>query len=126
MFAAFQGASIDIISGIIVKMSAPGREQTALSPVRLMYVASNVSRTYMSLSTLTALGVVGETFPRIGDKIAEVASTSTVQGASGVPVPGEQQCSSFINISLYISSTIYVYILCGNLQVCNIRPSLLA
>ena len=99
VFAASRGASIDIIGGIIVKMSAPGR-QTALSTVRLIYVASNVSRTYLSLSTLTDLGVVDEAFPRIGDKIAEVASTSTAQGASlppctnsGVPVPGEQQCS---------------------------------
>jgi hypothetical protein len=97
VFAASRGASIDIIGGIIVKMSAPGR-RNALSTVRLMYVASNVSRTYLSLSTLTDLGVVDEAFPRIGD-IAEVASTSTVQGASlppctnsGIPVPGEQQC----------------------------------
>ena len=36
VFAASRGASIDIIGGIIVKMSAPGREQTTLSMVRLM------------------------------------------------------------------------------------------
>ena len=68
VFASSRGASIDIIGGIIVKLSAPGREQTTLLTVRLMYVASNMSHTYFSLSTLTArLGVVGETFPRIGE-----------------------------------------------------------
>ena len=98
VFAASRGASIDIIGGIIVKMSAPGR-QTALSTVRLMYAASNISSTYLSLSTLTDLRVVDEAFPRIKDKIAVVASTSTAQCASlppctnsGVLVPGEQQC----------------------------------
>ena len=34
------------------------------STVRLFYVAENVSRTYLSLATLKALGIVGPDFPR--------------------------------------------------------------
>ena len=42
----------------------------------MMYEAQNVSRTYLSLNTLQALGEVDESFPGIADKRAEKDSSN--------------------------------------------------
>ena len=64
VFGASSGASIDILGRILVTLTEPGREQTAKSTVRMIYVERNMARTYLSFSILQALGVVDTSFPR--------------------------------------------------------------
>ena len=60
------GAELDIIGGVLLHVSPPSpANRPVYSTVRLFYVSRNVSKTYLSLSTLKALHVVDEEFPRI-------------------------------------------------------------
>ena len=61
VFGATREAEIVILGAMFVEISHP--TQPSLNTVRMFYVASNVSRTYLSLATLKALGVVEEDFP---------------------------------------------------------------
>ena len=49
--------------GILLRVNPPAGQGP--STVRLFYVAETVSRTYLSLATLKALGIVEMDFPRI-------------------------------------------------------------
>lgn len=72
------GANIDIIGGLFITLTNPGRENAAISGNRLMYMARNVSCTYISLAALTELGAVLKGFPKIADKNrAKVAASTT-------------------------------------------------
>ena len=62
VFGPSRGAEIKMIGGILLKVESP--DGKGPSTVRLFYVAENVSRTYLSLATLKALGIVGPDFPR--------------------------------------------------------------
>ena len=62
VFGPSRGAEIKMIGGILLKVEPP--DGKGPSTVRLFYVAENVSRTYLSLATLKALGIVGPDFPR--------------------------------------------------------------
>ena len=96
VFGASREAEIDILGAMFVEISHP--TQPSLTTVRMCYVASNVTRSYLSLGTLKALGVVEENFPRI-PILSEVAATNIAQNKvpsctnTGVVVPGEKPCS---------------------------------
>ena len=92
-------AELDVIGAVLLHVSPPSPDNKPVySTVRLFYVARNVSKTYLSLSTLKALHVVEEQFPRI-PPMMEVAASTTQQPAvptctnDGVVLPGEKPCS---------------------------------
>ena len=93
---ATRESEILIVGAIFLEVQHP--TQPSNSTVRMFYVASNVARTYLSLGTLKALGVVEESFPRI-PAMWEVAASNTSKSAiptctnSGVVTPGEKPCS---------------------------------
>ena len=60
---ASHGSTINIIGGIV--LSVKGLNTRSGGSLQLFYVSDNVSRTYLSLATLKALGVVSSDFPRI-------------------------------------------------------------
>ena len=66
IFGASRDAQIDIIGGILLLVSDPDEHtgKVSRSTVRLFYVATNVTSTYLSLATLKALGVVEPSFPK--------------------------------------------------------------
>ena len=66
VFGPSRGAEIKMKGGILLKVENP--DGTGPSTVRLFYVAENVSRTYLSLATLKALGIVEPDFPRFGNR----------------------------------------------------------
>ena len=91
---ASHGSSINIIGGIL--LSVKGINTRSRSSLQLFYVSDNVSRTYLSLSTLKALGVVSPDFPRIPmmEEEATVAATGPKQCTNdGVVAPGQTPCS---------------------------------
>ena len=96
VFGASREAEINILGAMFVEISHP--TQPSLNTVRMFYVSSNVSRTYLSLGTLKALGVVEENFPCI-PTLSEVATSNFTQNTvpvctnTGVVVPGEKPCS---------------------------------
>ena len=92
-------AELDVIGGVLLEVSPPSpANMPVYSTVQLFYVSRNVSKTYLSLSTLKALHVVEEQFPRI-PPMMEVAASTAQQSAlptctnSGVVLPGEKPCS---------------------------------
>ena len=91
---ASHGSSINIIGGIL--LSVKGINTRSRSSLQLFYVSDNVSRTYLSLSTLKALGVVSPDFPRIPmmEEEASVAASGPKQCTNdGVVAPGQTPCS---------------------------------
>ena len=96
VFGASREAELKILGAMFVEVGHPTKP--SLTSIRMFYVASNVSRTYLSLGTLKALGVVEESFPRI-PTITEVSTCSYSQNKvptctnSGVVVPGDKPCS---------------------------------
>ena len=96
VFGATREAEIDILGAMFVECSHP--TEPSLTTVRMFYVASNVTRSYLSLGTLKALGVVEENFPCI-PILSEVAASYVGQNTvpsctnTGVVVPGEKPCS---------------------------------
>ena len=99
VFGASRDAELNILGGILLDVRPPATSHTqVLSTVRLFYVASNVSKTYLSLGTLKALHVVEEQFPRI-PAMVEVAAIDAQDvylpscTNSGVVLPGEKPCS---------------------------------
>jgi hypothetical protein len=96
VFGASRDAEIDIIGGILLKVQPPGPNPST-STIRMFYVARNVSRTYLSLSSLKALGVVSPEFPRMSAlQQGSMASISAREPAGlppcsndGVAQPGE-------------------------------------
>ena len=82
VFGPSRGAEIKMKGGILLKVEAP--DGKGPSTVRLFYVAENVSRTYLSLATLKALGIVGPDFPRwpaSSPTWTSRSSTTATQGA---------------------------------------------
>ena len=101
IFGASRDAQINIIGGILLLVSDPDDHtgNVSRSTVRLFYVASNVTSTYLSLATLKALGVVEPSFPKFaalgpaqGVLAASTASLPPCTN-SGVVMPGDQPCS---------------------------------
>ena len=99
VFGASKDAELKILGGIFLDVRPPSPTNTqVLSTVRLFYVASNVTKTYLSLGTLKALHVVEEEFPRV-PPLVEIAVSSDVEVSipkcenSGVVLPGEKPCS---------------------------------
>ena len=96
VFGASREAELNILGAMFVEISHPTKPP--LTSIRMFYVASNVSRTYLSLGTLKALLVVEGSFPRI-PTLTEVSTCSYSQSTvptctnSGVVVPGEKPCS---------------------------------
>ena len=96
VFGASREAELNILGAMFVEISHP--TQPSLKTIRMFYVASNVSRTYLSLGTLKALEMVEENFPRI-PTLSEVAASNLTQNTvpactnTGVVVPGEKPCS---------------------------------
>ena len=89
---ASQGSTIDILGGIILKIK--GAHSQSRSTLQLFYVASNVTRTYLSLSTLKALGVVEQDFPKIPMANSTIAATGIKKCVNdGVVHQGQTQCS---------------------------------
>ena len=90
---ASQGSTIDILGGIILKIK--GAHAQSRSTLQLFYVASNVTRTYLSLSTLKALGVVEPDFPRIPIVNNTIAATTGIMKCvnDGVVQQGQTRCS---------------------------------
>ena len=75
VFGASKDAELNILGGIMLEVRPPYLLQDqVLSTVRLFYVASNVTKTYLSLGTLKALHVVEEEFPRIPEMVEIAAS----------------------------------------------------
>ena len=103
VYGASKNAEIQILGGIFLEVRPPGPHQNINLPrtVRLFYVADNVSRTYLSLATLIALGVVDSYFPRIKSFLPQVEVAATETGEVGLPkcsnsgvvLPGETPCS---------------------------------
>ena len=99
VFGASRGAEIQLLGGVLLEVRPPGSTQReGPTTVRLFYVASNVSRTYLSLSTLKTLGVVNVDFPKFRlpysvaaseQRKAEVPSCTN----TGVVTPGQPACS---------------------------------
>ena len=101
VFGASRDAQIDIIGGILLLVSDPDDHtgNASRSTVRLFYVATNVTSTYLSLATLKSLGVVEPSFPKFaalgpaqGVLAASTASLPPCTN-SGVVMPGDQPCS---------------------------------
>ena len=99
VFGASKDAELNILGGIMLEVRPPYLLQDqVLSTVRLFYVASNVTKTYLSLGTLKALHVVEEEFPRI-PKMVEIAASEEGEMVipkcenTGVVLPGEKPCS---------------------------------
>jgi len=90
---ASHGSIINIIGGIV--LSVKGMNTRSRSSLQLFYVADNVSSTYLSLSTLKALGVVSPDFPRIPtmDEATVAASHLKKCTNDGVVNPGQISCS---------------------------------
>ena len=63
VFGATREAELKIVGAMFVKISHPSLPSR--TTIRMFYVASNVSRTYLSLGTMKALGVVEQNFPNI-------------------------------------------------------------
>ena len=101
IFGASRDAQIDIIGGILLLVSDPDEHtgKVSRSTVRLFYVATNVTSTYLSLATLKALGVVEPSFPKFAAlgraHGALAASTASLPPCtnSGVVMPTDQPCS---------------------------------
>ena len=91
VFGPSRGAEIKMKGGILLKVASPNGEGP--STVRLFYVAENVNRTYLSLATLKALGIVEPDFPRIQTRWLPAASythATVTQGTSqSLGDPGE-------------------------------------
>jgi hypothetical protein len=98
VFGASRGAKIDILGAVLVRVSDPYHGRDSKSALAMVYVASNVTKTYLSLATLTALGTVPITFPMIEplDHIRIAASTAAPAAAlppctnSGVAAAGDR------------------------------------
>ena len=95
---ASQGSSINIVGGVLLRVK--GLASKSCSSLQLFYVANNVSRTYLSLSTLKALRVVPVDFPKVGmdEDIVVAANGQAVSGPArctntGVVQPGDKPCS---------------------------------
>ena len=88
-----------MIGAVLLHVSPPSpNNKPVYSTVRLLYGARNVSKAYLSLSTLKALHVVEEQFPRIPPMLEVVASTTQKSAVptctnDGVVLPGEKPCS---------------------------------
>ena len=102
VFGASRGAEIQILGGMFLEVGPAGPKDTSSTrTVRLFYVATNVSRTYLSLATLKALRVVDSDFPRIKSVLPGVEVAATESGSVGLPkctnsgvvLPGEKPCS---------------------------------
>ena len=94
---ASQGSKLNIVGGLFLQVRNPGpHSQTSPSALRLFYVASNVSRTYLSLSTLQALHVISADFPTIPYSPTTVGAVSPASlppcTNNGVILPGEKPC----------------------------------
>ena len=74
---AVQGSRLNIIGGIFLHVQDPHKPKDKASAIQMFYVASNVTSTYLSLSCLKALAIVGEDFPLIGPAPSTLAGSST-------------------------------------------------
>ena len=93
VFGTSQGSQLNILGGILLQVCAPRRNKSQdPSTLRLFYVASNIVRTYVSLSTLKSLRVISPEFPRIPLTIPQpeigAAEDQTTSG------PGLPTCSN--------------------------------
>ena len=110
VFGASRGAEIHLLGGILLEVRPPGTipppgtdVKGDISTVRLFYVASNVSRTYLSQATLKNLGIVDANFPRFQNfpAKARLQTLETKSKAGGLPpcsntgvvTPGQLACS---------------------------------
>ena len=93
MSVASQGSNFIIVGGVILRVR--GLVPGSCSSLQLFYVASNVSRTYLSLSTLKALKVVPIDFPKVGmeDEAVVAAYGQAKCSNTGVLQPGDPPCS---------------------------------
>ena len=97
LFGASRGAEIQLVGGIILEIQPPGGRKKEEPPVvRLFYVSTNVTRTYLSLSTLKAMGVVDQDFPRFRQERNPIPITVTaaVTTAPEPPVLNPQACTN--------------------------------
>ena len=71
MSSKIQGASsepLKLCGGIIVEISGVSESGKTVSTLQLMYVSESVTKTYLSLDTCIALGLVPKNFPCISEK----------------------------------------------------------
>ena len=94
---ASSGSKINILGGVV--LAVKGMSARSCTSLQLFYIADNVARIYLSLSTLRGLGVVPHNFPRVAE-ISEVGAAHTAQQGpqaqcsnSGVVLPGDSPCT---------------------------------
>ena len=91
---ASQGSKINIIGALLLRVR--GTMAGSKSTLQIFYVADNVSRIYLSLSCLKALGVLPPDFPRVAmaKDMVEVAAAEMKRCMNdGVVLPGQQPCT---------------------------------
>ena len=91
---AVQGSRLNILGGIFLHVQDPHQPEAKASAIQMFYVASNVTSTYLSLSCLKALAIVGEDFPLIGQAPSTLAGSSTKPCKNtGVVLGHDETCS---------------------------------
>ena len=100
---ASDGSKINILGGALMEISGTG-SKSHVKTLELVYVANNVSQTYLSLDVCLRLGILHPNFPEIGSAKPEaVVASYSVQGEpstglppcsnSGTLQPGDPPCS---------------------------------
>jgi hypothetical protein len=99
---AVRGSKLDILGCVLLEVQGPAASAGQPSTRGMFYVASNVTRCYLSLSCLQSLAVVPPDFPSLGSAAAGEQQGSCVAASgpalqpcsnSGVMLPGDPPCS---------------------------------
>ena len=91
---ASHGSKINILGALLLRVR--GTTAGSRTSLQIFYVADNVSRIYLSLSCLKALGVLPPDFPRVAmaTGMPEVAAAEVKRCMNdGVVLPGQQPCT---------------------------------